>query len=118
MPESVNYNSEEGFIHVLSFGEVKTEDCNISMKEIINISQKTNCSSVLVDARNLISSPESVDLYTFGEDLPVNLKFAVIKVEINSMDLKFLESVGNRRGKQIRVFDDYRKGIKWLIDDA
>ncbi len=114
MPESVTYDSYNGFVLVNSFDNVSIEDFEDSLREVIEINKRTNCARVLVDVRKQKSLPETVDIYVFGEDLPDDIRFAIVKSEINSMDMKFLQSTGARRGKSIKIFDDIEVASKWL----
>jgi len=118
MPEIVKYLEDLGMIRVDSFGETSIDDWNNSMKQVLRINKDTGCSLVLVDARKQNVSPDTMDLYDFGSELPRAFKFAVVISDKTIDDHFFLETVGKNRGKPIQLFRNIEEAVSWLKGNA
>lgn len=114
MPESVTYVQDDGFIKVHSFGKTNIENWKNSFDQVIEIKKHTDCKSVLFDVREEVSTPDTNEIFDFGIELPDEIRIAVITPEIPSKEYDFLENVGVNRGKSIKLFKSYDKGVNWL----
>ncbi len=118
MPKSVEHLQEEGFIRVNFYGEVNYLDWKDSLGQVIEISKNTACKRVLIDIREQTSKLRTMDIFNFGVELPIGIRFAVITPVSISYDSSFLETVGKNRGKSIKSFNSYDGGISWLMEYA
>ncbi len=116
MPESVEHLQEEGFIRVNSYGEVNILGWKDSLEQVIEISKNTACKRVLIDIRELVLKLRTMDIFNFGVELPIGIRFAVITPASVSYDCRFLETVGKNRGKSIKSFNSYDGGVSWLME--
>lgn len=114
MPELVKHEQADGFISVNSSGETNIWNWKSFLKQVLEINKRTNCKSVLVDVREEVSTPGTIEIFEFGASLPNGIRFAFITPEITPNDHIFLETVGLNRGKSIKLFNNYDEGINWL----
>ncbi len=114
MPETVEFIKDKNYILVRSFGDTGIEDWKRSMKQVRKIFARTGARSVLVDVREQTTTPDTFDIFEFGENLPGDLKFAIVSSETTRRDQDFLETVGRNRAKPIRLFGDYEEATNWL----
>lgn len=117
MPEDVSILEDLGIIQVDSYGEVTEGDLLTSLEDILAIHKQRGFSRVLVDASRETSLPNSLPLHQFGsalsEDATV-IKFAVVFSEVVREDLRFLETVMQNRGMQVRLFNSRDEALAWL----
>ncbi len=114
MPETVEYVEEENYILVRSFGETCIEDWKGSLEKIRELHSATGNKRVLIDVREQTTAPDTLDIFEFGEGLPMGIRFAIVAAEITKPEQYFLETVGQNRAKSIRLFDNYEEAIEWF----
>jgi hypothetical protein len=117
MPEDVSILEDLGIIQVDSYGEVTEGDLLASMEEVLAIHKARGFSRVFVDASKETSLPSTLPLHQFGsvlsEDATV-LKFAVVVSATVREDLRFLETVTQNRGMEVRMFNSRDEALAWL----
>ena len=118
MPETVEYLHKLGIIKVESYGDNAVEVWYGSLDQISSLSRDTGATRVLVDARRLEKTPNTLDLFNFAANLPFTLRFAVVISDSKRESLEFMETVGRNRGKSIRIFQSYEQAIAWLSTTA
>jgi hypothetical protein len=117
MPEEVSILEDLGIIQVDSYGRVTEGDLLVSMEEILAIQKERGLSRVFVDASRETALPSALPLHQFGSVLSqdaTTLKFAVLVSDQVREDLRFLETVTQKRGMQVRMFDSRAEALAWL----
>jgi hypothetical protein len=117
MPEEVSILEDLGIIQVDSFGEVTEGDLLASMEEVLAIHRERGFSKVFVDASRETSLPSTFPLHQFGAVLSEDgmvLKIAAVISDTVREDLRFLETVTQNRGMQLKLFDTREEALAWL----
>lgn len=119
MPETVRIREDQGIIEVRSYGRVLLEDMLCSQKKTDRIYQERGYTKTLIDAREAIRLPSTVDLFIFGiglrETFIANVgKFAVVVSEKTRSSLEFVASTARKRGVQMMTFSSVQEATGWL----
>ncbi len=118
MPEKISYDEKAKIIKVISIGDITYAEWIDSLSKIKEISNTYNCNKVLVDISQQTSTPNTLDLYSFGKELPENLRYAIVSHVDISRDHEFLKTVAVNRDKIISLFRDQNDAIAWLNRQA
>jgi hypothetical protein len=117
MPEEVSILEDLGIIRVDSYGEVTEGDLLASMEEVLAIHKERGISRVFVDASRETSLPSTLPLHHFGSVLSQDamvLKIAVSASAAVHDVLRFLETVTQNRGMQVKIFENREEALAWL----
>jgi hypothetical protein len=119
MPETVRIREDQGIIEVRSYGRVVLEDMLRSRKTIDRIYQERGYTKTLIDAREGVQLPSTVDLFMFGiglgETFVANVgKFAIVVSEKTRSSLEFIASTARKRGIQMMTFASVKEATAWL----
>ncbi len=115
MPEQISYDENARIIKVISIGDIKYSEWKDSLSKIKEISNKYNCNRLLVDISQQTSTPkDTIELFLFGKELPINLRYAIVSTDEKSRNHKFLETVATNRGKLVSFFSDQNDALAWL----
>jgi len=120
MPETVSVREEQGIIEVRSYGRVSIEDMVRSRKTVDRIYQERGYTKLLIDAREELQLPSTVDLFMFGIDLRETFianvgKFAVVVSEKTKAGLELIAATARRRGIQMMTFASPNEATGWLL---
>ncbi len=119
MPEEVSILADLGIIQIDSYGEVTEGDLLATMEEVLEIQRERGLTRVFVDASKETSLPSTLPLHQFGSLLSSDammLRFAVLVSPEVRDDLRFLETVTQNHGMQVRMFDCREEALNWLQD--
>ena len=116
MPEEIRINLELEIIEVLSYGKVTGDTLDASLQEVIRLEKETGINRILVDTTNQTEMPGVMTVYNFANELPRNIRFAVVASEqqVTKEDQDFFETVARNRGFIVREFASRDKAITWL----
>ena len=119
MPETVRIREDQGIIEVRSYGRVLLEDMLRSQKTVDRIYQERGYTKTLIDAREGVQLPSTVDLFIFGIGLRDTYvanagRFAVLVSEKTKPSLEFIETTARQRGIQMKTFVSVKKAMGWL----
>lgn len=116
MPENVSINQDLGIIEVNSYGKVTGKTLDASLKEVINLEKETGINRILVDTTQQTEMPSVMTLYNFANELPRNIRFAIVVSEGQDTkeDQDFFETVARNRGFSVREFTNRTDAIHWL----
>ena len=118
MPDTVEYLEKIGIIRIDSCGESRIDEWHRSCEEVMRIHRDTGARLVLFDVRRLRVMPNTLELFDFAADLPLELKFAIVVSDRHRDNLGFVETVDRNRGKPVRVFQSYELAVAWLSTRA
>lgn len=114
MPDTVEYLEKIGIIRIDSHGDSRIDEWKRSREAVMRIHRDTGAGLVLLDVRRLQATPNTLELFDFAADLPLELKFAIVVSDRHRDDFGFVETVGRNRGKPVRVFQSYEQAVAWL----
>ena len=119
MPETVRIREDQGIIEVRSYGQVLLEDMLRSQKKVDRIYQEKGYTKTLIDAREEVELPSTVELFIFGIGLGETFvasvgKFAVVVSEKTISSLEFIASTARKRGVQMMTFNSVQEATGWL----
>jgi len=112
--EEVTYDGNTDLIRVLVNGPTTIDDMLSSKAQIIHLHEKHNTNRLLVDARNMLRTAQTIELFEFGLDWPHTIRAAILICDHTAQDMKFLETVAFNRGKEIRLFLNEGTALGWL----
>ena len=121
MDISVTYDTKREICIVRSVGSITDRDDVRSLFEpVVPLLEKHSGRKVLFDHRNAVIDASIVEtFYTAAEPAAWGWKrkylAAVLYNEITENE-RFLETVGQNRGIQIKIFDDYDEAVSWLSE--
>lgn len=117
MPEEVTYEPDTKLIRLRAWGDDPIENWIASREQIIQLNKTHGAFMLLVDARELETTPSILDIFDFGEEWPREIRAAIIAGENTAEDVSYLETVAIGRAKQIRIFFDEDMALSWLRDE-
>jgi hypothetical protein len=118
LPETVEFNSQGGYILVRSVGETTIDRMKQSVAEALEILEREGVNATLVDARELRTMPGTLPLFEFAHELPIKLRIAVVVAASTPRDAVFLEAVASNRARRFKVFGDFDEAVAWLKGDG
>jgi len=114
MPEEVTYEPHTDLIRVRAWGDDPIENWIASREQIVGLHKAHGAFKVLVDARELSTTPSLVDIFDFGEEWPREIRVALFIGADTPDDVAYLETVAIGRAKQIQIFFDEDAALNWL----
>jgi len=121
MKWKISYLSAENIIYIKTHGKVSVTSIKAMINEAQSIQKKYKSKAALIDHRKLFGKLSTMDIYSQPEFLnalsvPMNMKLAIIFLQSQYEDFKFLETVSKSRGYSIAIFLDVKSAKKWLIN--
>jgi hypothetical protein len=122
MPYEFSFSERDRIVTVRVSGEVGHDEHCLVLNKAIDLCQKTHCSSVLVDLRELSTKLSStMDCFEFGESLAkealaVRFAYVVPRDPKSQEDAKFTTTVGVNRGIVCGEFETIEEANKWLLE--
>ncbi len=119
MPELVEVRGDQGLIQVRSWGVVTREDLEGTLRGLLEALQQTGLCHVLIDGREQLSLPDTVDTFEYGEHAAVTLAgrgllIAGVPSAAAREKASFLENVAFNRGLAMRLFPTIEAALAWL----
>ncbi len=114
MPEIVEYDAKAKLIRVRAWGAGTIEDWLSSKEQVVQLHDTHGVLELLVDVRDQESTPDTLDIYDFGEGWPPRIRTAILVGDRTREEQEFLETVAFNRGKQMRVFENEADALAWL----
>lgn len=119
MPETVSVREDQGIIELRSYGRVSIADMVRSRKAVDCLYQERGYTKLLIDAREALQLPSTVDLFMFGIELSETFianvgKFAVVVSEETRPGLELIAATARRMGIQMMTFASPQEATGWL----
>ena len=134
MPHEIKLLEEDHIILVRRYGDIDLDDVRLSLKRVVEMSEKESVQSALIDTREISSFPTIDDIYKFSTNLPSYIWFAIVLPTPNSQQqanaieleqifeiqgsLDSLGNIGRDYNKHVRVFERYGDAVQWLKENA
>ncbi|HEX4955979.1 MAG TPA: hypothetical protein VF017_21530 [Thermoanaerobaculia bacterium] len=120
MPESVEVRRDQGLIEIRSWGVVTREDLEATLQSLLKALRESGFSHVLIDGREQLSLPDTVDTFEYGERAAVvlagrGLRIAAVPSDAAREKASFLENVAFNRGLALRLFPTLEAALSWLL---
>jgi hypothetical protein len=118
VPYTIQYLPDRGYTIATFKKQVTPELALELMVELLDVANKQKCSRFLVDLRGVPVMASTIDTFELPGRL-TKVGFApehrlAIVYSNNESDHKFLETVSQNRGLQIKAFDDLNEAENWL----
>jgi hypothetical protein len=118
MHGSVTVDLERRFLRFQFDQRATVKDWVEARAIFLRLSGETGIRRALVDVRNQRITGPAMELFDFGEDIPLGMVFAVLS-DPHSDDHRFVETVALNRGKNVRLFfGPEEEAIGWLMTEA
>ncbi len=121
-PYRLNVHAEEALLEIVAHAEVTFADLLASQGETERMAEEKGIAKVLIDARQMQSTPSLPELVSFGKTLsgsPVlkRLRYALVGTSPSGFQLQFLRSVTRNLGFEVNLFEDRTDALQWLHAD-
>lgn len=118
-PYSLNIHAEEALLEIVARSELTFADLLASQGETEKVAEEKGIAKVLIDARQMQSTPSVPEFLSFGKTLsgsPVlkSLRYALVGASPSGFQLKFLRSVTRNLGFEVNLFEDRAEALCWL----
>lgn len=116
---SLNIHPEEALLEIVAHSELTFSDLLASQGETERMAEEKGIDKVLIDARQMQSTPSLPEFISFGKTLsrsPVlkRLRYALVGPSPSGFQLKFLRSVTHNLGFDVNLFEDRADALQWL----
>ena len=123
MPWRVEFVPEKGIVAVIASGEIRNEDAEAQVEEIIPLLKQHETGGVLVDYSDALSELSLPGLYGLPDyytklGAPWHTRFAVVlpRNGYRIESYQFFELVSKNAGYNVRLFDGRRAAEEWLAE--
>jgi len=118
VPYTIQHLPDKGYTLVMFERQVTVEIALEMMVELLDVANNQNSSRFLVDHRGVPVMASTIDTFELPGRL-AKIGFApehrlAIVYSRNESDHKFLETVSQNRGLQIKAFEDINEAENWL----
>lgn len=119
---SVKYDPDQGYMMSTITGKLTKKHINEVFTKIGEVAAEHECKQIICNLRDTVLSVSINDIFSSvkvleSKQISRSLKRAVV-VSQKSEKYLFWETVCSNRGyRNIKIFEDYREAILWLIED-
>ena len=115
---TIEHHPQENMLLVKTKGEMDVPSANAMVKAVADVAAKTQCFLHLIDHREMTFAFSLMDYYDrphINEKLGVSRRFktAMVFKELTK-DTRFMETVFQNRGYNLRHFTDIEEAKTWL----
>ena len=114
MSHDVSFDEDLFVIRVKHWGQATIEDFKEARDRVVQIQETRGTGDVIVDLREVMIAPPTMDIFQFASELPIQLRIAMVFSEDTQEDIRFLETVAFNRGRNINMFDNEPDALNWL----
>ena len=117
MSYNISVNRQEGYILLHLGEELKKEDIDAALKEILLVRRSDKLKNILCDQRQLTVPPNKITIFDaacrFADKPFLGMKLAIVREKIPE-EMHFFETVATNRSGLVRVFDNDKEARNWL----
>ncbi len=120
MEWEIEYNEDDKIIRIKTEGVLDTESEEKLRADVFNWIKRHNCFHLLLDHRQI----KELKISTTGiyeipkkyiiQNIPHNIKIAMLVPEAQLRDFKFYETVSNNSGYVVMLFTEIETAAAWL----
>ena len=114
MAHEIHFDDDKKVIRCRHYGQGDVSDWEVARDRVVEVQQESGVSEVLVDLRELVNAPPTIEIYQFASELPTSLQIGILFPDALAEDMKFLETVAFNRGRNIQMFDTEAAALEWL----
>jgi hypothetical protein len=120
MDFTVEFILKDSIIQATVIGEFDNQELSKVSTALIEAQQEHDCYNILFDCRRAVSKLRTIEIHQRPKvaqslGLSMHSKIAVVyKIQVD--DYQFYENTAYNQGMIVKLFSDFRKARKWLLE--